>query len=88
MPQTTFSVRMDTDVKRQLDEFCAQVGMNTTVAINMFARDVLRENRIPFEVTTEMDPFYSASNIAHLRRGMAALSRGEGIERPLIEVPE
>ena len=88
MAQTTFSVRMDSEVKKQLDEFCAQVGMNTTVAFNMFARAVLREKRLPFEVTTESDPFYSESNLAHLRRGVAALNSGKGIERDIIEVPE
>ena len=53
MPQTTFSVRMDSEVKKQLDDFCMQVGMNTTTAFNMFARAVLREKRLPFDVTTE-----------------------------------
>jgi len=86
MAQTTFSVRMDSEVKSQLDDFCSQVGMNTTVAFNMFARAVIRERRLPFEVTTETDPFYSESNLAHLRRGVAALNAGKGIERDMIEV--
>ena len=88
MPQTTFSVRMDAEVKRQFDDFCANVGMNTTTAFNMFARAVLRERRLPFDVTTESDPFYSESNLAHLRRGIAALNRGKGIERETLETPE
>ena len=88
MSQTTFSVRMDTEVKKQLDEFCAQVGMNTTTALNMFARAVLREKRLPFEITTEYDPFYSEKNLAHLRRGVAALNAGKGVERDIIEVDE
>jgi len=88
MAQTTFSVRMDSDVKKQLDDFCAQVGMNTTVAFNLFARAVLRERRLPFEITTETDPFYSESNIAHLRRGVSALNSGKGVERDIIEVYE
>ena len=88
MAQTTFSVRMDADVKKQLDAFCAQVGMNATVAFNMFARAVLREKRLPFEVTTESDPFYSESNLAHLRRGVAALNNGKGVEHELFEVAE
>ena len=88
MPQTTFSVRMDTEVKRQFDSFFANVGMNATTAFNMFARAVLREKRLPFEVTTELDPFYSESNLAHLRRGIAALNSGKGIERDTIEIPE
>ena len=89
MPQTTFSVRMDTEIKKQLDDFCDKVGMSTTTAFNMFARAVLREKRLPFEVTTESaDPFYSESNLAHLRRGIAALNSGKGIERDIIEVSE
>ena len=89
MPQTTFSVRMDAEIKKQLDQFCADVGMNTTTAFNMFARAVLREKRLPFDVTTETDdPFYSESNLAHLRRGIAALNNGKGIERDIIEVSE
>ena len=88
MPQTTFSVRMDTEVKRQFDNFCANVGMNATTAFNMFARAVLREKRLPFDVTTELDPFYSESNLAHLRRGIAALNNGKGIERDTVEIPE
>ena len=85
MAQTTFSVRMDSEVKQQLDDFCAKVGMNSTVAFNMFARAVLREKRLPFDVTTESDPFYSESNLAHLRRGIVALNNGQGIEREMIE---
>ncbi len=88
MSQITFSIRMDEDVKRQLDDFCFQVGMNSTTAINMFARAVLREKRLPFDVTTERDPFYSESNMAHLRRGVAALNSGKGIQHDIIEVDD
>jgi len=77
---------MDSEVKKQFDEFCYQVGMNTTVALNMFARAVLREKRLPFEITTESDPFFSESNLAHLRRGVSALNSGEGIEHGITEV--
>jgi len=79
---------MDSEVKEQFEEFCSQVGISTSVAFNMFARAVLREKRLPFEVTTESDPFYSESNLAHLRRGVAALNSGKGIERDFIEVSQ
>lgn len=88
MTQTTFSVRMDSEVKKQFDEFCSQVGMNTTVAFNLFARAVLREKRIPFEIALEPDPFYSESNLAHLHRGVVALNSGKGVEHNMIEALE
>ena len=88
MSQTTFSVRMDAEVKKQFDDFCAKVGMNASTAFNMFARAVLRERRLPFDVTTESDLFYSESNLAHLRRGIAALNSGRGVEHDITEVLE
>ena len=53
MAQTTLSVRMDEDIKNQFDEFCANVGMNASVAVNVFVRVVLREKRIPFEIKSD-----------------------------------
>jgi len=88
MAQTTFSVRMDSEIKKQFDDFCEKVGMSTTTAFNLFARAVLRERRLPFEVSTVADPFYSESNLAHLRRGIAALNSGMGIERDTVKAPE
>ena len=51
MPTATFSVRMDEKLKTELDDLCAQFGMNTSTAINLFARAVVRERRIPFEIS-------------------------------------
>lgn len=53
MPTSTFSVRMDEDLKTELDALCAKFGMNTSVAINIFARAVVRERRIPFEISAD-----------------------------------
>jgi DNA-damage-inducible protein J len=52
MATATFSIRMDPDVKRQFDEFCVDVGMNSSTAINMFARVVVRDRKLPFEVAS------------------------------------
>jgi addiction module RelB/DinJ family antitoxin len=43
---------MDPDIKRQFDGFCAEVGMNPSTAFNMFARVVVRDKKLPFEVST------------------------------------
>ena len=51
MGQTTLNVRMDEDLKRRFDSFCAEVGMNASVAVNLFVKTVIREQRIPFEIT-------------------------------------
>lgn len=51
MAQATFSVRMDESLKRQFDSLCQEFGMNATTAINVFARAVVRQRRIPFEIS-------------------------------------
>lgn len=52
MAQATFSVRMDEVLKKQFDELCQEFGMNATTAINVFARAVVRQRRIPFEISS------------------------------------
>lgn len=79
----TLNVRMEDDVKRQFDAFCAQVGMNASVAVNLFVKTVLREQRIPFSIST--DPFWAESNQEVLRRSIAQLDAGKGTRHELIE---
>ena len=86
MAQTTLSVRMDEQVKKQFDEFCNEVGMNASVAVNIFAKAVLRERKIPFEISVEADPFYSETNIKRLKKSIGQLEAGNGTEHDLIEV--
>ena len=56
MAQATFSVRMDESLKERFDELCQEFGMNMTTAINVFARAVVRERRIPFEISSPEKP--------------------------------
>ena len=51
MAQATFSVRMDENLKLQFEGLCDAFGMNMTTAINVFARAVVRERRIPFAIS-------------------------------------
>ena len=53
MAQATFSIRMDTELKRKFDELCADFGMNATTAFNIFAKAVVREKKIPFEIQSK-----------------------------------
>lgn len=55
MALATFSIRMDEGLKRQFDALCSDFGMNATTAFNVFARAVVREKRIPFEIKSSDD---------------------------------
>jgi len=45
----------------------------------MFARAVLREHKLPFDVVAETDPFYSESNIAYLRKVKADADKSKNM---------
>lgn len=78
------SLRVDDDVKRGAEQTFDDIALSMSTAINIFLKKVARERRIPFELTA--DPFSSESNMAHLRRGVAALNAGKGVENEPIEV--
>ncbi len=50
MASTNFSVRMDSDIKKQCESLYGELGMNLTTAINVFLRQSLRVGGFPFEV--------------------------------------
>ena len=58
MAQATITARVDEKDKARFDAFCSNVGLNTSTAINLFVKAVLREKRIPFEITQATDPFF------------------------------
>lgn len=50
MTTTSISVRMDAETKREGEELFKELGLNMSTAINMFVKQAIRENRIPFIV--------------------------------------
>ena len=50
---TNFSVRMDSEIKKQSESLFSELGMNLTTAINVFLRQSLRVGGFPFDVKLE-----------------------------------
>ena len=86
MAQATLSIRVDSDDKKKFEAFCSETGMNVSVAVNMFMKKVIREQKIPFEVN--IDPFYSQENLAEIQRRIDEVKSGKSTlkEHELIEV--
>jgi DNA-damage-inducible protein J len=82
------SLRVDDDVKRSAEKTLDEIGLSMSTAINIFLKTVVREQRIPFELS--VDPFYSRENMAELERRVAELNSGKSTlkEHELIEVDE
>ena len=86
MATTSVTIRMDENLKKQVETLFDDMGLNMTTAITMFAKAVVRQNKIPFEITA--DPFYSEANQAHLRKAIADLDAGKGKVHELIEADD
>ena len=50
MAQTTLSIRMDENLKKQLEWLCGELGMTISTAVTVFAKTAVRERRIPFDL--------------------------------------
>jgi DNA-damage-inducible protein J len=84
MATTAVNFRMDSDLKNDFAQICDDIGMSVSTAFTVFAKKVVREHAIPFEL--EADPFYSAGNMHALRASIARLDAGEGIEKTIEEL--
>ena len=86
MAQTNVNIRMDEQLKKDFDKFCEDIGMTMTTAICVFAKKVVREQKIPFEITAE-DQFYSKANMEYLEKVIKKIDSGKAKlkEHKLIE---
>jgi len=50
---TNFTVRIDSDIKKQCEAVYGELGINLTTAINVFLRQSLRVGGFPFDVRME-----------------------------------
>ena len=53
MAQTNVNIRMDENLKQEFDWLCTELGLNMTTAFNLFARTVVRQHKIPFEIALD-----------------------------------
>jgi len=51
MANTTITIRIDEDLKKQAEVLFDEMGLNMTTAYTIFTKAVVREKKIPFEVS-------------------------------------
>ncbi len=75
MSQSTITVNMDENIMKQFNNLCAEFGMSASTALDIYVRAVIRERKIPFEITAREDPFFSVSNQEVLRSSIKQMER-------------
>lgn len=76
------TIRLDRDVKEKAEQLFGEFGMNLSTAFNVFARQALRQGKIPFEI---FDPFYSEKNQERLNRSIEKAETGNVTAHELVE---
>jgi DNA-damage-inducible protein J len=51
MKNVNVTLRVDEDLKKQADALFSELGMNLTTAFNVFLRQSVREQGIPFQIS-------------------------------------
>lgn len=64
MNTITTSIRTDSQLKQAADQLFADLGMNFSTAVNMFLRQAVREQGLPFRPTRDVP---NAETLAAMR---------------------
>ena len=72
---TTISLRMDDEMKKELDEMCEAMGMNISTFYMVYTKKALRQ-----------DPFYSKTNLEHIRESDRQIKEGKVVVKTMEEL--
>lgn len=81
MKNVNVTLRVDEDLKKQADTLFSELGLNLTTAFNIFLRQSVREQQIPFQVSKNVP---NAVTLA----AMDAAEKGEDLYGPFESVSD
>lgn len=63
MANINITIRIDEELKKEADNLFHELGMSFTTAVTIFAKQAVREQRIPFDITLHQDRAVAATSI-------------------------
>ena len=82
------NIRIDDNLKEKAEILFEELGLNMSTAFNIFIRQSIRQGGIPFEITTQVDSFYSESNMRILIESIKEADEGKFISKSFDELKE
>lgn len=77
MADTSMTIRTDSVVKKQAQQVFSELGLDMTIAVNLFLRQVIRQNGIPFELKLDTPNAQTIAAIEEVKRRKADPSIGK-----------
>ncbi len=83
---TTVSIRMDNNLRNQVEELCNSLGMSISTFFMIYAKRAVNDRAIPFQLISNDDIFYSKSNVAALEKAATQIEKGEVVNKTFEEL--
>ena len=85
MAQTNLTIRIDENIKQEAETLFNKIGLTMSGAVNVFFRQAIREQSIPFELKP-YDDYYTGERLNRVLRSTEQAERGEIITKTLAEL--
>ena len=85
MAQTNLTIRIDENIKAEAEILFNRIGLNMSAAINIFFRQAIREQSIPFELKP-YDDYYTGSRLDRVLHSIGQAERGEIVSKSIAEL--
>ena len=88
---TNITIRIDEDVKKEAEALFSQLGMSISGAINVFFRQAIREQAIPFQIRVKTaeekyNEYFNPYNMKILLESIEQAKNGQVIVKTLAEL--
>ena len=89
MSVSNINIRTDSEIKAQAQQIFSMLGLDMTTAINLFLRQTVRMNDIPFVITTKAEQVDQPSTLPFGRGCMKGkMSIASDFDAPLEDFAE
>lgn len=78
MSTQSTNIRIDTELKRQAQQLFSELGMDMTTAVNIFLRQAVKEQAIPFRIGEPVPNAETREALAEMREMIAHPERYKG----------
>ena len=87
MAQTNLTIRIDEDIKRDAEIVFERIGLTMSAAINVFFRQAVRTQAIPFELKA-YDDYFNAYNMKRILHSIEQAKSGQVITKTFADLEE
>lgn len=82
MAQVTTNVnfRMDKNLKIRFEKVCNELGLSMSTAFTVFAKTMVRQQRVPFDISLEVPNEETLKSIENIEKGKNLSKRFSSVE--------